>query len=80
MGNLATETSTRSSSAREAERRTEIPESSIQRILHGMLDLCLYKIRALHQLLPADTDARQNFSTWERAQMERNPHWLLNVM
>ena len=31
-------------------------------------------------LLPEDTDARQNFATWELAQMERNPQWLQSVM
>ena len=45
---LAAETSTGSSNAREAERKTGIPERSIQRILHGMLDLHPYKIEALH--------------------------------
>ena len=38
-----------------------------------------YKIQAVHQLLPADTDLRQNFS-WVLAQMERNSQCLLNVM
>ena len=51
MEDLAAETSTGSCSAREAERRMGISETSIRRILHGMLDLYLYKIQALHQLL-----------------------------
>lgn len=80
MEDMAAETSTGSSSAREAERRTGIPEASIRRILHGMLDLYPYKIQTLHQLLPADTDARQKFATWALEQMQRNPQWLLNVM
>lgn len=80
MEDMAAETSTGSSSAREAQRRTGIPEPSIRRILHGMLDLYPYKIQALHKLLPADTGARQNFATWALEQMQRNPQWLLNVM
>ena len=55
-------------------------ELSTQCILHGMLDLYPNKIQALHHLLLADTGARQNFATWELAQMEYNSQWLLNVM
>ncbi|GBM02257.1 hypothetical protein AVEN_108806-1 [Araneus ventricosus] len=80
MEELASETSTGSSSAREAGRITGLTESSIRRILHGILNLHPYKIQALHQLLPADFDERQNFATWALAQMERDSQWLLNVM
>ena len=48
--------------------------------MHRMLDLYPYKILALHQLLPADTNARQNFATWALTQIECNPQCLLNVM
>ena len=74
------ETSTKSSSVLEAERRTGIPEPSIRHILHEMLDLYPYIIQVLHQLLPADTGARQNFATWMLTQMECKPQWFLNVM
>lgn len=61
MEDLAVETSTESSSARQAGRRTEIPEPSI---------LYPYRIQVLRQFLPADTDA-----IWALAQMERNAQW-----
>lgn len=80
MEKVAAETSTGSSSAREAGRITGIPQSSIRRILHGILDLYPYKIQTLHQLVPADTGKRLKFATWALAQMDRDPQWLLNVM
>ncbi|GBN23107.1 hypothetical protein AVEN_232588-1 [Araneus ventricosus] len=80
MEELAAETSTGNRSAREARRITGIPESSTRRILHGIVNLYPYKIQALHQLLPADFDEKQNFATWALAQMERDPQWLLNVL
>ena len=45
---LAVETSMGSGSVLKVEKRTGIPEPSIRRILHGMLDLYPYKILALH--------------------------------
>ena len=73
MEDLATETATGSSSVHEAERRMGILEPSIGLILLGLLDLYPCKIQELHQLLLADTGAKQNFATWAPAQMERNP-------
>ena len=61
MEDLATRTPG-SSTAREAETRT-----GIRRTLYGILNLYPYKIQTLHQLLPADTGARQNFATWALA-------------
>ena len=77
---LAAKTLTDSSNVREAERRMGIPDLSIQRILHLMLDLHPYEIQALHQLLPEDTSSKQKFATWALEQMECYPQWLLNVM
>ena len=70
MEDLAAQTSVGNSNAREAERRTGIPEPSVPRILHGMLDLYPYKFQALHQLLLVDTGARQNFAA--RVWFKRN--------
>ena len=77
---MSVETSTGCSKALKAERRTRILKLSIRHIQHGILDLYPYKTQALHMLLPEDTDARQNFATWELAQMEFDSQWLLNFM
>lgn len=80
MRNVAAETSTGSCSAREAGKVTGIPERSVRRILHLILEMHPYKIQARHQLLPADCDKRHAFATWALAQMDRDPQWLLNIM
>lgn len=54
MENFAAETSTGSSNVHEVGRRAGIPEPSIWRILHGILDLHSYKIQDLYQILSAD--------------------------
>ena len=80
MEDLVTESSTGTSSVREAKRRMRIPEQSIRGIPHEMLDLHLHKIQVLRQLLSADTGARQKFATWVLVQMKRNLQSFLNVM
>lgn len=79
MNALAAESSMGSSSARKAGRILNVPDSSIRRILHGILHLYPYKLQSLQELQTGDTAARETFAKWALARMESDPQWLFNV-
>ena len=67
-------------SGREVARNTDTPKTSVLRILHGVLELCSYKLQSLQQLLPDDTAKRMAFVHWALSEFKENPQWLLSIL
>ena len=80
MEDMAAGSSKGSSSAREAGKILGMPESSIRRILHGILQMYPYKLQLLHDIMPADIAARESFAKWALTKLEHEPQWLFNVL
>ena len=51
-------------SGQDVARNTGTPKTSEFRILHGVLQLYLYKLQSLQQLLPYVTAKRMSFANW----------------
>lgn len=65
-----TATAIGTSSTRRISSATNIPQSSVNRILKRQLKLYPYHLRRSHALLPADTQARLDFAAWFQNQSD----------
>lgn len=68
------------SSCREISRRTDIPLTTVWRILTFKLKLYPYKIQKVHAITAGDRDVRYHFSLRCVALIGVDPNWLFNVL
>ncbi|GFW51992.1 uncharacterized protein TNCV_1189221 [Trichonephila clavipes] len=79
MEAIASEATSRTSSAREAARRLGLPPSSVHNI-RRILQLYPYKLQSCNEPLPADTAQREAFAKWAFSKMEQDPTWVFNIL
>ena len=60
-------------SRQEVARNTDKQKTSAFLILHGVLQLYLYKLQSLQQLLPDDAAKPMSFANWALSEFEENP-------
>ena len=81
METLASESAAGTSSAREAGRRLCLSPSSVQNILHGVLNQYPYKLQSCHELLPSDTVEREAFGRcWALSKIEQYSSWVFYIL
>ena len=71
MENMVAESFTGSNRALQIEKVSEVPKSSIRRILFGILHLNPYKLQSQHQIMKANIAAREALAEWAVTQIER---------